>query len=594
MTWRAPPPSGGSVPSLLALALAAVPRHHTCDDLGRCLAWVELRDQSDHVDVVVQLDENAPVGVLRLAKRPEALAIAPCGDRLALTLTDTSAPPRYSLHVYDLVASTTPTVARETHRVPLDRETPVEVLQWSTSGERVVVAGSGPADQVRIDTLDLQTLRSTVAVASRGRLLGLSPAGAACVLTQGGDLSAHRRDGRHIATLAYLPGVVRGVAWTNDDTLVIHVEDGVRSGLDVWRDQPGVATVRPLARHDAGERLIDAVTALCDHSVLVAWNQQGGTRLGAIDIDTGAEKEVAELTAVVRSMRAHRNVGEASAVVWLDQAHAPALPVLLRPDRPASHAAHGPLEPRRTQFRSPDGVECDAWLYECESPRGVVLAFHGGPRLQFRPGFSQTFAALRGAGATVLALNVRGSAGRRRAYEALDDGPRRLEVWQDVASALDFLRRGWPELPVATFGVSYGGLLAFHSLLRFPGLVAGAGMSGLYDLDAYMSDVGHDRAESLAEYGGDPQVWREFSTKGSSQLRAPFLMLHGITDLNVPVRLARGVSAWAGDGLARLVEIEEEGHGIHGAAARARANASLVAFYSMQFALRRRDPDGLA
>ena len=67
-------------------------------------------------------------------------------------------------------------------------------------------------------------------------------------------------------------------------------------------------------------------------------------------------------------------------------------------------------------FDSVDGEprQIPAWVYKpkSEGPHPVIISIHGGPEGQFRPGFSSTFQQwIADLGATVIAPNVRGSAG---------------------------------------------------------------------------------------------------------------------------------------------------------------------------------------
>jgi dipeptidyl aminopeptidase/acylaminoacyl peptidase len=85
--------------------------------------------------------------------------------------------------------------------------------------------------------------------------------------------------------------------------------------------------------------------------------------------------------------------------------------------------------------RHPDPAKCGA-----PAPCPVVVAFHGGPESQARPGFSVGAQMFVDAGFVFVEPNVRGSDGYGKTWLHADDGPKRLDVITDIEDAARWAR----------------------------------------------------------------------------------------------------------------------------------------------------------
>src|SRR5262249_40061190 len=93
-------------------------------------------------------------------------------------------------------------------------------------------------------------------------------------------------------------------------------------------------------------------------------------------------------------------------------------------------------------------------------PCPVIVALHGGPEGQSRPGFSVGAQMYVDAGFIFAEPNVRGSTGYGKKWLHADDGPKRLSVITDIEDAAKYIRTTWtsggkaPKIGVV--GGSYG------------------------------------------------------------------------------------------------------------------------------------------
>jgi len=233
-----------------------------------------------------------------------------------------------------------------------------------------------------------------------------------------------------------------------------------------------------------------------------------------------------------------------------------------------------------------------SWLYRAKGATGpgpLVLSFHGGPEAQETPSFRPDYQALLERGISILAPNVRGSAGFGRTFAHLDDKKKRLDVLRDVKSCLDWAVEGKIADParVGVMGRSYGGWLTLASLTAYPDdFAAGADLYGIVNFLTFFENTEPWIAEiSKAEYG-DPatqsDVLREYSPLFKlGWIKAPVLVLHGKNDTNVPVIEATQLVETLKK---RNVPVEfvlfpDEGHGFRKLPNRIRAGVALVRWF---------------
>jgi dipeptidyl aminopeptidase/acylaminoacyl peptidase len=232
-------------------------------------------------------------------------------------------------------------------------------------------------------------------------------------------------------------------------------------------------------------------------------------------------------------------------------------------------ATVGLVEPESHRVPTPDGEHVPVYVY----PGGLsaVLAIHGGPEAACVREWTPMYAALSLAGHTVVAPNVRGSAGYGRRWVSLDDVELRLDSVADLAAIHAWLPSiGVDPARAALYGGSYGGYMVLAGLAFQPELwAAGVDIVGISSLVSFLENTSaYRRAYREREYGTLADD-REFLEKASplariGDIRAPLFVIHGANDPRVPLREAEQIA----DALrSRYVECTllvypDEGHGL--------------------------------
>ena len=217
-----------------------------------------------------------------------------------------------------------------------------------------------------------------------------------------------------------------------------------------------------------------------------------------------------------------------------------------------------------------------AWVYkpEGEGPFPVIVAIHGGPESQSRPGFSSTYQMwLQKLGAAVIRPNVRGSDGYGKHYMSLDNGFKREDSVKDIGALLDWIKTQ-PDLDenrVAVFGGSYGGYMVLASSVHYSDrLKAAVDIVGISNFVTFLENTQDYRRDlRRAEYGDerDPDMRRHLEAISPlnhvDKIRIPMFVVQGQNDPRVPVSEAvqvvaalreQGLSVWYMNAL-------NEGHG---------------------------------
>ncbi len=226
--------------------------------------------------------------------------------------------------------------------------------------------------------------------------------------------------------------------------------------------------------------------------------------------------------------------------------------------------------------------------------RPVLIQIHGGPESQARIGFQgRDNYLINELGITLIAPNVRGSAGFGKTFVDLDNGQRREDSVRDIGALLDWIGTQADLDPsrVAVYGGSYGGYMvhavAVHYSARIRAAIAVVGISHFVSFlertESYRRDL------RRAEYGDerDPAM-REFLARispltNAAQIKVPLFVIHGRNDPRVPVgeaeQIARTVTA---NGVPVWTMIAaNEGHGF------AKKENADYAFYARVLFLRR-------
>ena len=248
-------------------------------------------------------------------------------------------------------------------------------------------------------------------------------------------------------------------------------------------------------------------------------------------------------------------------------------------------ATAGLIEPSSHRVPTPDDEQVPVYVYP--GGRSVVLSIHGGPEAACVREWTPMHAALALAGYTVVAPNVRGSAGYGRRWVSLDDVELRLDSVADLAAVHAWL----PSLGVdpgraALYGGSYGGYMVLAGLAFQPELwAAGVEIVGISSLVTFLENTSaYRRAYREREYGSLADD-RDFLEKASplsriGDIRAPLFVIHGANDPRVPLSEAEQIAAaLRSRGLeCELLVYPDEGHGLAKRANRLDAYPRAIAF----------------
>ncbi len=251
------------------------------------------------------------------------------------------------------------------------------------------------------------------------------------------------------------------------------------------------------------------------------------------------------------------------------------------------------VRPELVKYKSFDGLELTGWLYRASGANGpgaVVMSYHGGPEGQERPAFNGTYQALVARGISVLAPNVRGSAGFGKAFVNLDNGALRKNGVKDIRATIDYLVKSGVADPkrIGIMGGSYGGYMVMAGLTEYPTeIAAGADLFGVVNFETFFKySEPWMAAISTIEYG-DPKTEAAMLRDLSPLTRvdrvvAPTIVLHGANDTNVPVVEAeqvvdslrkRGVPV-------KYVLFPDEGHGWRKTPNRIRSTVEIVDWFT--------------
>jgi dipeptidyl aminopeptidase/acylaminoacyl peptidase len=172
----------------------------------------------------------------------------------------------------------------------------------------------------------------------------------------------------------------------------------------------------------------------------------------------------------------------------------------------------------------------------------VIAVFHGGPSGVSVVRWNPMIASFVALGYAVVEPNVRGSSGFGRAYEAGDNGPKRLDAFKDIESSARWIAaQPWADPKrMVVYGASYGGYTTLVALSRWPELWrAGVDAFGVVNLKTFMATTsGAIRQLFLVEFG-DPDKDAAFLAQISpitdvDKIKAPTFVYAGANDPRVP------------------------------------------------------------
>ena len=205
--------------------------------------------------------------------------------------------------------------------------------------------------------------------------------------------------------------------------------------------------------------------------------------------------------------------------------------------------------PELIHYETFDKRQIPAFYYKAKPQSGkkspVLIYIHGGPESQFLPGFIWKFQFyLIHLGISVIAPNVRGSAGYGRTYLSLDDKFLREDSVKDIGSLIDWCFQQ-PEIDSSRLcveGGSYGGFMVLASMIKYADrLKTGMEIVGISNFVTFLENTSEYRRDlRREEYGDerDPKM-REFllrisPTTNAHLINRPMLIAQGANDPRVP------------------------------------------------------------
>jgi dipeptidyl aminopeptidase/acylaminoacyl peptidase len=172
----------------------------------------------------------------------------------------------------------------------------------------------------------------------------------------------------------------------------------------------------------------------------------------------------------------------------------------------------------------------------------VIVGYHGGPSGSSSVRWNATTRFFLGQGYAWVEPNVRGSFGFGRAYEAADNGPRRLDAFKDIEATGQWAAsQPWADKDrVVVYGGSYGGYTVLVGLTRMPKLWrAGVDLVGVANLKTFMATTSGEIRELFLVEFGDPDKDAAFldsisPLRDADKIVDPLFVYAGANDPRVP------------------------------------------------------------
>jgi dipeptidyl aminopeptidase/acylaminoacyl peptidase len=204
-----------------------------------------------------------------------------------------------------------------------------------------------------------------------------------------------------------------------------------------------------------------------------------------------------------------------------------------------------PIEASIVEVEAFDHLKIPVNVYLPAGAKGklpVIVSYPGGPANSSAIRWAPNVRFFLGQGYAWVEPNVRGSSGFGRAYEAGDNGPRRLDAFKDIETTGRWAAaQPWADKDrVVVMGGSYGGYTVLVALTRMPDIWrAGVNLFGVANLKTFMATTsGFIREIFLLEFG-DPDKDQAFLDSISPALAAdkivdPLFVYAGANDPRVP------------------------------------------------------------
>ena len=317
-------------------------------------------------------------------------------------------------------------------------------------------------------------------------------------------------------------------------------------------------------------------------------NENGMSTLHVLDVDSGKELHVPNLTAgVITNLRWHEDNRDLAFSLNTSRSPSDVYSVDIQTaklDRWTMSETGGIqpqnlVEPKLITWKSFDGKEISGWLYlPKDKPAAgkypVEIVIHGGPEGQSRPIFlGRTNYLPNEMGVALIYPNVRGSTGYGKAFTQLDNGFLRENTYKDIGALLDWIATQ-PDLDakkVLVTGGSYGGHMTLAVATLYNDRIAcSVDIVGISNLVTFLEHTeAYRRDLRRVEYGDerDPQMRAYLeSIAPMNHVKAitkPMMVVAGVNDPRVPKSEAdqmvkaletNGTTVW-------YLAAKDEGHG---------------------------------
>ena len=324
----------------------------------------------------------------------------------------------------------------------------------------------------------------------------------------------------------------------------------------IWRVDP--ATLRWTAVTKPEEAVEDFAASPDGRTLAVVFDRGARSQLQLIDAVTGRVRVTPALPTGVINSVAWRSTGTELAVTLAGSRSANDVYSIAASNGAVTRwtmseaggaSADALPDAEVVEWKSFDGLAISGVLYRPPArftgPRPVIINVHGGPVERERPRFLGRSNYFRNEmGIAVIYPNVRGSSGRGRTFEELDNGRLRANAVKDIGALLDWIATQ-PSLDksrVMIVGASYGGFLTLASAIEYGDRIrcAQAGFA-ISDFPSYLESTEIRRQINRnAEYGdpsdaGTLEFLKSISpVTNAAKLRIPLFLVHGGKDTRVP------------------------------------------------------------
>lgn len=200
--------------------------------------------------------------------------------------------------------------------------------------------------------------------------------------------------------------------------------------------------------------------------------------------------------------------------------------------------------PQRITYKSYDGLEIPAFLYQPKKSNGAAILYpHGGPKDQYTYFYDDLAQYFTAKGYTYLAPNYRGSTGYGKEFERANYNDWGLGDTQDCLHGAKYLKSFKDIKPdrIGIAGGSYGGYMTVCSLSRDPEHLFACGVTKYGDSNLLSSWAQCEKRLRLYTeiFLGHPSRNLDIYQKGSpitevKNVQKPVLILHGLLDTVVP------------------------------------------------------------